>query len=169
MSYYAITIFKSWGLPPTSVAILFQVSLIFSWNSVAKSMKAIWSRRSYAIPWQQSPNIQALIQRLKILIQITMRFLILVHFFTWLYMIYPPGDNHCRVHTLSTCDASSEHKTSGTKPKNWRAFFLQKTFWFAIRIRPQLFWNQGRRSYAKARRAFAVKFGSLTYAILSRY
>ena len=82
MSYYAITIFKSWGLPPTSVAILFQVSLIFLWNSVAKSMKAIWSRRSYAIPWQQSPNIQALIQRLKILIQITTRFLILVNFFT---------------------------------------------------------------------------------------
>ena len=115
-------------------------------------MKALWSRRSYAIPWQQSPNIQALIQRLKILTQITIRFLILVNFFTRLYIIYPPGDNHSRVHTLSTCDATCEHKTSGTKPKNWWAFFLQKTFWFAIRNRPQIFWNQGGRIYAKGLR-----------------
>ena len=29
MSYYAITIFAKWGLPPTSVAILFQVIIVW--------------------------------------------------------------------------------------------------------------------------------------------
>ena len=42
MSYYAITIFAEWGLPPTSVAILFQVIFfLFSYLATPIPMKLV--------------------------------------------------------------------------------------------------------------------------------
>ena len=48
MSYYAITIFTEWGLPPTSVAILFQVIIVCNSNPYEASLSFLWQACNFS-------------------------------------------------------------------------------------------------------------------------
>ena len=94
----------------------------------------------------------SLIQGLKILTQITIRFLILVNFSTRLYIIY-----HQATITLGYILSPLVMRRVNTRPqvqsqRTDELSFFKKSFWFAIRNRPQIFWNQGGRIYAKGLR-----------------
>merc|ERR1719370_2173387 len=59
MSYYAITIFKSWGLPPTSVAILFQATITVGYILSPLVMRRVNTRPQFVAALLASAAAQA--------------------------------------------------------------------------------------------------------------
>ena len=55
MSYYAITIFTEWGLPPTSVAILFQVIIVCNSNPYEAGLVFFWQACNFSDGFYADP------------------------------------------------------------------------------------------------------------------